>query len=64
MIAYYRVGSHNARNIYLIGASRETDEQVGVMFTPEKGRLVVAALNAQALDLRAEPEPEPERDPS
>jgi hypothetical protein len=45
-IGSYRFGNHNPRNIYRSGVDRDTDEQVGVMFTPEMGRLVVIALNA------------------
>lgn len=41
----YRTGSHNPRNIYRSGADRDTDEHIGVMFTPEVARLVVWALN-------------------
>jgi hypothetical protein len=42
----YRNGNHNERNIYQAGVSRDTDEHIGVMFTPEKARYVVLALNA------------------
>jgi hypothetical protein len=42
----YRFGNHNARNIYRSGTSHDTDEHIGVMFTPEMGRLTAAALNA------------------
>lgn len=41
----YRVGSHNPRNIYLVGLDRDTDEHVGVLFTPQHARYVVAILN-------------------
>lgn len=42
----YRTGSHNPRNIYRAGVDRDTDEHIGVRFTPEMARHVVYALNA------------------
>jgi hypothetical protein len=42
----YRNGSHNERNLYRAGVSRDTDEHIGVMFTPEVARYTVLALNA------------------
>lgn len=43
--ATYRVGNHNARNIYRYSYRADEDVHVGVMFTPEDGRLAVDALN-------------------
>lgn len=45
MHAPYRNGNHNARNIYKYSFAADGDEHVGVMFTPEDGRMVVEALN-------------------
>lgn len=46
----YRVGTHQARNIYRVNplGDATTDEPVAVTFDPAFGPVVVAALNAQA----------------
>jgi hypothetical protein len=41
----YRSGNRNARNIYKHNFARDEETHVGVMFTPEDGRLAVEALN-------------------
>lgn len=52
----YRTGSHNPRNIYRAGIDRDTDEHVGVMFTPEMAKLTTAALNSLRENLGRLPE--------
>lgn len=49
----YRVGSHNARNIYRAGISHDTDEHVAVAFAPEFARFVVRTLNVYLQHSRA-----------
>lgn len=49
-VGMYRVGSHNARNVYRAGVDRDSDEQVLVAFTPEMGKLVTEALNRMLSD--------------
>lgn len=46
----YRVGRKNPRNIYRITSNDDylTDTHIGVMFDPDDGPLVVAALNCAA----------------
>lgn len=41
----YRNGNHNARNIYKHSFAADREAHIGVMFTPEDGRLAVDALN-------------------
>lgn len=41
----YRTGTHNARNIYRSGSTRDTDEHVAVAFAPEFARFIVRTLN-------------------
>lgn len=59
----YRTGRHNARTIYVqAGPEPErSDVQVGTMDTPDLGRDVVAALNAQEQFRAAERTPPPHR---
>jgi hypothetical protein len=59
MTAPYRVGNHNARNIYRYSFSEEQDVHIGVMFTPEDGRRAVGSLNlAHAMsEGKADPAP-------
>jgi hypothetical protein len=40
----YRIGTKNARNIYLVGADG-TEHHIGCMFDPVDGPYVVDALN-------------------
>ena len=45
---FFRVGTHNPRNLYFINQAaldHKHDIHIGVMFTPEYGRLVASALN-------------------